>query len=548
MAIRPISQVIEHIRRESTADLTDNQLLERFIAHREEAAFEALVRRHGPLVWGVCHRRLRDHHDAEDCFQAVFLVLARKAASLASRELLANWLYGVAHNAARKAGAANMKRRAREKHVKDMPEPAVGASRESDLPALLDLELSRLPEKYRVPILLCELQDKTHQEAARQLGCPVGTLSGRLSRARTMLAKRLAQRGLVLTAGALAGLGTEGTAAAALTAATVRVATGQLSVVSARVAGLVEGVLKTMLIHKLRKIALLVLFAAAAVGGWSAFAGPNPTTAPTPPEGSPVATEQAGEPKTPTPQAKVVVGDNYFVFPVTTELQRRSAGKSTKALVFVDGLSIIRQDGTLDSKGLDFRKLRDALKAYDRKGGIIFYACFANPAFRDGDQPTDAIRILCWALEGFGRQEGFAQATGYVSYSIPHDWKEKVAAARKAASASKEESEAEEPASGNKLVKVYPVRTPVSRELTSADCVVDILQPSDKWENGDLSQEIREAIHTYVTRLELPRKDRVHFQIHGNGPRDEVAMRFIQITAPALAKSLGFETSSIAGP
>src|SRR5260370_20324087 len=121
MTNRRIGQVIKQIRTDLAADLTDVQLLERFISQREEAAFETLVRRHGPLVWGVCRRILGDHHGAEDCFQAVFLVLARKAASIASRELLANWLYGSAHNVAPTAGTASMKRQARRKQVEHVP-------------------------------------------------------------------------------------------------------------------------------------------------------------------------------------------------------------------------------------------------------------------------------------------------------------------------------------------------------------------------------------------------------------------------------------------
>jgi RNA polymerase sigma factor (sigma-70 family) len=252
--------------------LADGQLLERFVTDREEAAFEALVKRHGPLVWGVCRRILRDHHAAEDCFQAVFLVLARKAASIASRELLANWLYGVAHNAARKAGAANMKRRAREKQLKQIPEPAMQESPESDV---LDLEPSRLPEKYRVAILLCEVQGKSHQEAAQQVGCPVGTLSGRLSRARAMLAKRLARRGLVLPTGMLAA---QGTAPAAVIASTVRATIGGTAgFVSTGVVDLTEGVLKGMLFRKLKNAIVMVSLGAGAVAGWAILVSSSQT-------------------------------------------------------------------------------------------------------------------------------------------------------------------------------------------------------------------------------------------------------------------------------
>ena len=156
---------------------------------REGAVFEAIVRRHGPMVWGVCRRVLRDHHDAEDAFQATFLVLARKAASVMPREKLGNWLYGVAYQTAMKARAMRAKRRGREGQVPDMPEPmAVPDDLRDDLAESLDRELSRLPEKYRTPIILCDLEGRTHREAASQLGWPIGTVSSRLSRARSMLA------------------------------------------------------------------------------------------------------------------------------------------------------------------------------------------------------------------------------------------------------------------------------------------------------------------------------------------------------------------------
>src|SRR5205814_6161865 len=131
------------------ADLTDGWLLERFVSRRETAALEALVRRHGPMVWGVCRRVLRNHHDAEDALQATFLVLVRKAASVTPREMVGNWLYGVARQTALKARATVAKQRTRERQVVDMPDPAVKEQNLSgDLQTLLDQELSRLPDKY----------------------------------------------------------------------------------------------------------------------------------------------------------------------------------------------------------------------------------------------------------------------------------------------------------------------------------------------------------------------------------------------------------------
>src|SRR5947207_4192769 len=146
MTTRHVSDFLRHLRytlgRRSAADRTDGQLLEEFLARREEAALAALVGRHGPMVWGVCRRVLPNHHDAEDAFQATFLVLVRKAASIASRELVANWLYGVAHQTALKARATAAKRKGRERQVTEMPEPAAAEQDLwQDLQPLLDAEL-----------------------------------------------------------------------------------------------------------------------------------------------------------------------------------------------------------------------------------------------------------------------------------------------------------------------------------------------------------------------------------------------------------------------
>src|SRR5687767_274292 len=155
MATGQANTVLTHIRKALAlgdgALMTDGQLLDCFINHRDESAFAALVQRHGPMVWGVCRRVLRNYHDAEDAFQATFLVLVRKAPSIASRELVAHWLYGVAHQTALKARATAAKRKGRESQVKEMPKPEVTQQEVwHDLQPLLDEELSRLPDKYRV--------------------------------------------------------------------------------------------------------------------------------------------------------------------------------------------------------------------------------------------------------------------------------------------------------------------------------------------------------------------------------------------------------------
>ncbi len=251
-------------------EMTDEQLLDRFVSERDAVAFEALVRRHGSMVLGVCRRLLQHPQDAEDAFQATFLVLVRKAASLGQRELLGNWLYGVAYRTALDARAAALRRRKREKQVSSMPEPEVHdhADEWRDLRPFLDQELNRLPEKYRIPIVLCDLEGRTRRDVAEQLNLPVGTLSGRLTTAREMLAKRLTHRGLVLSGTAMiAALSPSAVSAAVsspLVTSTVQAATaiaaGQAAagVVSVPVAALAEGVVKAMLIKKL-KITTVVL-------------------------------------------------------------------------------------------------------------------------------------------------------------------------------------------------------------------------------------------------------------------------------------------------
>jgi RNA polymerase sigma factor (sigma-70 family) len=261
----------------SLGELSDGQLLDRFVERREEAVFEAIVRRHGPMVRGVCRRVFRNQHDAEDAFQATFLILARKAGSVMMREKLGNWLYGVAYQTAMKARGISSKRRVREIQVSDMPEPMAARDDLRDaLAEALDRELSRLPEKYRTPTVLCELGGKSHWEAAEQLGCPIGTVSSRLSRARSMRAERLARRGLSLSVGTLAVLLAQDVASASmptrLISSTIKAAslfaaegTVTAGLVSAQVVALTGEVLKIMLLSELKVATALLLVVSATV-------------------------------------------------------------------------------------------------------------------------------------------------------------------------------------------------------------------------------------------------------------------------------------------
>jgi RNA polymerase sigma factor (sigma-70 family) len=279
-----LKAVIQYLRhraaRNSTGDLTDRHLLECFVARRDETAFAALLRRHGPMVLGVARRALGNEQDAEDAFQATFLVLVHKAGSLRKPELLGNWLYGVAVRTAAKARARSAQRRAHERQAHALPtvDPAHEADWR-DLRPLLDAEVARLPEKYRIPFVLCYLEGKTNEEAAGLLGCPAGTVFSRLAWARERLRGRLTRRGVTLSGAALLGL-LAGQAAAAipspLLSATARAAvvfgTGQgAAAITPHVVAITKGVIQAMFRKRMRTAALFLLaLAAAGVGAGAA--------------------------------------------------------------------------------------------------------------------------------------------------------------------------------------------------------------------------------------------------------------------------------------
>jgi RNA polymerase sigma factor (sigma-70 family) len=270
--------------------LTDAQLLARFLAGRDEAAFAVLVRRHGPMVLGVCRRLLRHAQDAEDAFQAAFLVLARKAGSVLKGEAVGSWLYMVAYRAAQRARAGRARRQAREKQVDDMPHPPVQPEETQDWLPLLDDELGRLPEKYRAPVVLCDLEGQSRREAARQLKVPDGTLSRRLAAGRRLLAERLSRRGVTLSGGALAAALSGGAASAQVAAplvvatakAAVFAAQGHLAAVSTPVAVLTKGVLRGMFLTKLKVVLGVVLVVAALGAGGVAYRTADAQTVQTP--------------------------------------------------------------------------------------------------------------------------------------------------------------------------------------------------------------------------------------------------------------------------
>ena len=274
---RSLSATFDHMGRVLRADdiaaLPDAELVGRFVERRDEAAFTALVRRHGSLVLAVCRRVLRHEQDAEDAFQATFLVLARNAASVGRAGAVGNWLYGVAYNVARKAKTVRYRREAKEREAATQrPDPPAETT---DLRELLDGELRAMPDRYRAPVVLCDLMGLTIREAAAEVGCPAKTLGTRLTRGRTLLAGRLTRKGVSIGAAGLVAALTQLTPAAnaavpaklldSTTQTAIGFATGA-AVVPPAVAVLAEGVKTVTTLKTLKLLAVgFVVVAAAGV-------------------------------------------------------------------------------------------------------------------------------------------------------------------------------------------------------------------------------------------------------------------------------------------
>jgi RNA polymerase sigma factor (sigma-70 family) len=391
MATNQLSGVISTLRRATLprdgSEPTDGQLLECYLSSREESAFAALVHRHGPMVWGVC-RRVLGTDDAEDAFQATFLVLVRKAASIRQREAVSSWLYGVAHQTALKARAVTTRRRTREKQVSAMPEPVVPSQVLSDdLQTLLDQELSRLPEKYRAVLILCDLEGKTRKEAARHVRVPEGTVASRLATARSMLARRLARHGLTVSSGTLAAVLSPKVASASLPAgvlsstikAASHLAAGQATAagaISLKAVALAEGVLKTMLLNKLKiATAVLVLLAVVGIGAVALTQRVRADKS----AGPPVAEKSALAEK---PAVQPVKADKESAIqPVKVQAEKNMQGQSPQLAACewarIETVDVEKRTITFDDKapaavaGKTFSVPQDAQIEIDRKPGKL---------------------------------------------------------------------------------------------------------------------------------------------------------------------------------
>jgi RNA polymerase sigma factor (sigma-70 family) len=345
--LKPLIHRLLHTVGVGGGQLSDAQLLERFVVARDEAAFESLLWRHGPMVLALCRRLLRHRHDAEDAFQAAFLVFVRKAHSISRHECVASWLYKVAYRIALKARARAAARTKDDSLVESLPaREQPDAFLAADLRPVLDDALSRLPEKYRAPLVLHYLQGKTVQQVAAEIGCPAGTVSGRLSRARELMRRRLARRGVVLSAAlvpaALARAGESAAMTAVLAFATrnaVRMASKSTAAGAASTGAmaLAQGGARW-------KVAAFVLLALGFAGLGAGVAGRHLLTPPAPAEPSPPAAppvarraSEASRPpaaavEDPLPQgARARLGSQRFTFGAFIEALALSPDGATLA-------------------------------------------------------------------------------------------------------------------------------------------------------------------------------------------------------------------------
>jgi RNA polymerase sigma factor (sigma-70 family) len=440
MAARQAASIVRQLHRlaesHATDALTDGQLLQRFAMHREAGAFTALMRRHGRLVWNVCRHILPREQDAEDAFQATFLTLARKAASVRKTESVGSWLHGVAHRIAVRAKHTASRQRQLERRA---AAPGTGPGPDfavRELQALLDAEVARLPPKYGAPFVLCCLEGRSRAEAAAELGWREGTVSSRIAGARRLLRASLARRGVTLSAALTAGALYAETASAALGPPTLQaallVAAGRTprEVVAPSVALLAEGAMMTMP-GVMRKFALAVLVAAAvsagayrlAASGHRPDGGAKPSADPPPAEGRQPRADPFGDPLPEgavarlgmlrfrpgghvnsvafTPDGKQLVSHGYWsgvnVWDAATgkELRRLTAGADGwigAALVTPDGQSVV----TLERVGQ-----RQFIRTRDRAGLKV------TAEFPVGDMQSPRLTPdgkLLVALAGSGKE------------------------------------------------------------------------------------------------------------------------------------------------
>jgi RNA polymerase sigma factor (sigma-70 family) len=400
---------LSRVRRAATGSAdaapSDGRLLTAFLAARDETAFAELVARHGSMVFAVCRRLTGHHQDAEDAFQAVFVVLARRAGAVVPREAVGNWLYGVAVRCAREARVVSAKRRAREVPTarpaavaRPNPEPA------HDLGAVLHEELAGLPDKFRTLLVLCDLEGVAQTAVASRLGLPVGTVYSRLAAARQALAGRLKARGIGLSAAGLAlALAQTGQAAvpAELRDRVVAVAISP-DPLPAAVAAVSHGVLRTMLVHKLKLVPVAVGFVAAVV--FAAGLLPAAAARPKPnPPANPGSVPAEGSKPAPPAAAPKPAGAGKLLVLRTDRFEFRSPGGAEAGAPPAHPFPALFFAGRLSPGGKWFAYVAHPQpgapkEEYDIKGPRLFIRDLTAK-----DKPTAvdiSVRHICWSPDG----------------------------------------------------------------------------------------------------------------------------------------------------
>jgi RNA polymerase sigma factor (sigma-70 family) len=491
------------------AEEGDGQLLHRFVHHRDESAFEALLHRHAGLVWGVCRRSLGHDQDAEDVFQATFLVLAQEAARIRKPEALASWLHGTARRLAQRLKRDLARRRHHELSASQHAESEVSSDLAvPELRELIDEEIARLPAKYREVFTRRVLSGQSKQQIALELGRDPGTIGVHLCRARKQLERQLARRGMALTA-ALTTAALTPSASVAIPAQVVdtvlQAIHNPLTVLPERIAVLLVGGGRATTRFTTRKVIGFVLVAVTfvAAGAW-----------PLTPRGTPRAGQASSPEKPPASAEPPVASDDikpekpprYFIRLVKTDLQREFAPMKTDIFVLLDATPALSGGKIVKSK-LDLANLGKALKQYVKADAKLHFTVFYEDDDQDPDR-HDNGDVLRLAMTGFGHWIGFPKVTAWVSTG-PARLTWKVAAAPFADTDGGPEGE--EPSTTNELARAYPVRTRLSRYLASgADCAVTILPSLDK-EGGKIPKKVRDAVSDAVGKVKLGRKKRITF-------------------------------------
>ncbi|HEV3384824.1 MAG TPA: sigma-70 family RNA polymerase sigma factor [Gemmata sp.] len=485
---------------------TDAELLNRFAADRDSGAFELLVWRHASLVLRVCRSILRDRHEAEDAAQAAFLALARQASSIRGANI-AGWLFRVARRISMRSA-----RRFRKQPVTididldQLPASTAIDEPQTQLQRILHEELALLPERYHLPVILCLFEGHTYTEAAYSMGCPIGTVAGRISRAKKLLGARLSQRGISLTCIIVATTVVPPSFAQVTASAAMEFVHGNSSGLPKAVLDLANREVTGLFTMKAIRVLCVLACGVLVLGFGLATEPPNTPAPPTTPAPKPIeAKQQPAAPKPPAP----VVEKTFAIAPITTELQRRlisGGGPSSVAMVLVDGSALFRDEKTLDLDAIDLKGIEKGLAAYKSamQQKVHFLTYYLSSKYHETGQG-----LLEYGWMGLGRAKGFGTVSWARTYGSLLAWEDRIAPLRENA-----DSTVEEVAVGDDRVRAYPVRTPLSRVLTTTDLfpgkarysdgVIFVQVKLDPRKDNWLPTEVEKSANAAIAALKLP--------------------------------------------